>query len=149
MQGLAAEGAARDQVGGEAEHEPARADGDAAGRCGQPRAQPSHHRDDRGDRHDPGEAAEGDRGPEQEERHGVRDQMPEAAVEERRDGDAGEPLRIARPDAGRIEIRRDEVDHLDDPHERSHGGDEEQPAETGIAGGPGRIGRRGMHDPER
>jgi len=51
------------------------------------------------------------------------------AVEERRGGDADEPVDPVRLDPVALErAARDLVDHLDDPHERGHRSDEDKRA---------------------
>ena len=66
----------------------------------------------------------GDRASEHHERDRVADQVAETAVQDGRERDADQALGIARPDAGRVEVAREEVDDLDHPHDGDQDGDE-------------------------
>jgi hypothetical protein len=143
---VAAEDPARDQVGGEAEDEAAGADVVRVGRADEPRAEAADQRHDPRDRGGAGEAAEGDRPAEDEKRDRIADEMAPAGVQERREGDVRERVRIARVDAVGVEVEAGDVEHLDHPHDRDHRGHEDEAAYALLRAGTGpRRVDRGAH----
>ena len=111
-----------DEVGRVAEDEPARAEVDLVRRGDEPHAEAADDADDERHERDAREAAERDRGAHGGERHGVRDEVAEADVQERRREDLEQPRGVARVDAVVVERRagRDVVDGLERPHEHDH-----------------------------
>ena len=139
VQRPAAEDAARDQVGGEAEHDAAGADVVRVRRREHPRAETRHERHDHGHRRRAGEPAERDREAEHQERDRVADQVRPARVQERRERDPRQPVDIPRVDAVVVEVRAERVEGLDHPHHHDHPGHEREPADAVLGGG--RAGR--------
>src|SRR5215204_2804137 len=113
------EPAARDQVGGEPEDDSARAHVDASLRRDEPGAEPAHERDDREHCKQPARPLESNQQAHDHEWNGVREQVREADVQERRGHDSVEPVGLARLNPVPVElVIGDHVHHLDGPHQR-------------------------------